>query len=203
VIGLSKELQPANNPEADKSLDPCERPTDQSGGPSTTRNLKCLQNRRGLALIVTVLVLIPVGCLAALFLDAGRVYAVRAGMQAAADATVLAAASGLIDGNGDSVQARAEEYVAMNPIHATPALLESLYINTDLGTVRIVLKYQTGALFWAPGGLTVRMDAGAKAEGVRPGEIGRPIPNGNAFGWWKNDKFNPGSKDSGVVRLAL
>jgi Flp pilus assembly protein TadG len=157
-----------------------------------------------MALIMTVVLLIPLGCLAALFLDVGRLYALRVRMQVAADAAALAAASALIDGdsNGDSVQARADRYVAMNPIYTTPASLESLYVNTDEGTVRVILRYRTGALLWAPAGLTVRMAAGARADGVQPGETGRPIPNGNAFGWWKNEKTNPGAKDSALVRLA-
>ena len=164
-----------------------------------------LHNRRGLALIVTVLILIPVGCLAALFLDAGRLYAIRVQMQVAADAAALAAASALIDGDekGDSVQARAEHYVAMNPIQSSTAFLEFVDLNTESGTVRIVLRYQTSPLLWARGGLTVRMVAEARADGLHPGEIGRPVPPGNAFGWWKKKKEkNPGAPDSALVRLS-
>ena len=163
------------------------------------------QNRRGVVLVATVLLLIPLGLLAALFLDVGRLYSIRARMQVAADAAALAGASALIDGDekGDSVQSRAERYVEMNPIHTTAAFLEFLSINTDSGTVRVVLKYQPVGLLWAPGGMTVRMAAGAKVQAAQAGEIGRPIPNGNAFGWWKNEKINPGSKDSAVIKLAL
>jgi hypothetical protein len=163
-----------------------------------------VHDERGVALIVIMLLLIPVSLLGALFMDVGRLYAMRVRMQVAADAAALAAASGFIDGNvnGDSVRARAEYYVTMNPIHTTPAVLESLIMNSDSGTVSLVLRHQTGSLLMAPGGITIRVGAKAKATVVQPGEIGRPIPNGNAFGWWKNEKTNPGAKDSGLVKLS-
>jgi hypothetical protein len=165
---------------------------------------KCFRDKRGVALVVVALLLMPVSLLSALFLDVARLYAVRARMQAAADAAVLAAASGLIDGDdkGDSVRARAQHYVAMNIIGSAPALLDSLTLNTDAGTVSLVLKHRTGSLLLAPGGVIVRMAAQAGVQQVKSGEIGRPIPQGNAFGWWKKDQSNPGAKDSAVVKLS-
>jgi hypothetical protein len=201
VRNLSKEPHPRNSEETEKKVIECERSTASIGAGKS----KPIQDRRGAALLATVILLLPLGCLAALFLDVGRLYAIRARMQVAADAAALAAASGLIDGDdeGDSVQARAQYYVAMNPIEYTPAFLELLQLNADLGTIRVILRYQTGPLLWAPGGLTLRMVAGARAQKVQPGETGRPIPHGNAFGWWKHDKINAGAQDSGVVKLTL
>lgn len=93
--------------------------------------LECAQDRRGMALNLTVILLVPLGFLVALFMDMGRLYVVRGQMQVAADAAALAGASGFIDGNkeGDSVQVRAAHYVAANPIGAAPAALESLTVN--------------------------------------------------------------------------
>ncbi|HJR16741.1 MAG TPA: pilus assembly protein TadG-related protein [Gemmatimonadales bacterium] len=174
-------------------------------GPPAIENLKRFHDKRGMALVVVILLLLPATLLSALFMDMGRLYAVRVRMQLTADATALAAVSGLIDGDvkGDSVWARARYYLARNTIHSEPALLESLNINTDAGTVSLVLKHQTGSLLLAPGGLTIRMGAKATVQLVQSeNELGRPIPNGNAFGWWKQDHKNPGAKDSGVVKLS-
>ena len=173
-------------------------------GPPAIENLKRFHDKRGMALVVIILLLMPATLLSALFMDMGRLYALRVRMQLAADAAVLAAASGLIDGDvkGDSVRARAQYYLAMNTIHSEPALLESLTMDTDAGTVGLVLKHQTGSLLLAPGGLIIRMGAKARVQIVQSEmEVGRPIPNGNAFGWWKQDRNNPGAKDSGVVKL--
>lgn len=164
---------------------------------------KPIHDERGMALYLVVALLIPVGLLWALFMDIGRLYVTRGQMQVAADAAALAAASGFIDGDpgGDAIQDRAAEYVAANPIGAVPAILESLSIDTDSGSVGLVLKYQTGPLLLAPAGITMRMGAKARATIPTAGETGRPIPHGNAFGWWKHEKINPAASDSGLVRL--
>ena len=53
----------------------------------------------------------------------------------------------------------------------------------------------------APAGITMRVGAKAKATLAQPGEIGRPVPKGNAFGWWKKDKAISAGTDSAIVRL--
>jgi hypothetical protein len=167
------------------------------------RELPRAHDERGMALLIIVALLIPMSLLVALFTDVARLYVMRGRMQVAADAAALAAASGFIDGNvkGDSVEARAAHYVAANPIGAVPATLEDLTMNSDSGTLSLVLSHGTGSLLLAPNGITMRISAKAKAMLVAPGEVGRPIPNGNAFGWWKKDKSSPAGKDSGLVRL--
>jgi Putative Flp pilus-assembly TadE/G-like len=167
--------------------------------------LNAANNERGMALYVMAVLMVPVGLVLALFMDAGRLYVVRGQMQVAADAAALAAASGLIQGqDADSIQARAAYYAAANLVETASPHLDSLTMNTDAGTLRVVLSHQTGALFLAPGGITVRMAAEAKADLVdQENEIGRPIPNGNAYGWWKHekDKSEMAGKDSGLVKL--
>ena len=168
------------------------------------RWMNAAQNERGMALVIMAVLMIPVGLLLALFMDAGRLYVIRGQMQVAADAAALAAASGFIDGTkSDAIQARAANYVAANPIGTVPASIESLTMNTDAGTLSLVLRFQTGSLFWAPGGITVRIGAKARADLVQENEVGRPIPKGNAYGWWKNEKEGSmmAGKDSGMVRL--
>jgi hypothetical protein len=64
-----------------------------------------------------------------------------------------------------------------------------------------VLSHKAGSLLLAPEGITMRIGAKAKATLVQPGEIGRPVPNGNAFGWWKKNKTFSAGKDSAMVRL--
>jgi uncharacterized membrane protein len=166
--------------------------------------MSAAQNERGMALGIMAALMIPVGLLLALFMDAGRLYVIRGQMQVAADAAALAAASGFIDGVKDNaIQARAADYVAANPIGTVPASIESLTMDPDAGTLSLVLRYQTGSLFWAPGGITVRIGANARVDLVRENEIGRPIPNGNAYGWWKQKKEGSlmAGTDSGLVRL--
>jgi hypothetical protein len=149
-----------------------------------------------------VILLVPLGLFVALFMDAARLYVMRGRMQVAADAAALAAASGFIDGDvkDHSIESRAAHYVAANPIGTVPATLESLIMNGDSGTVSLVLSHQTGSLLLAPDGITIRIRANARAGLVQPGQVGRPIPNGNAFGWWKH-KANPAGNDSGLVWL--
>jgi Flp pilus assembly protein TadG len=164
---------------------------------------KRAHDERGMVLHLMVILLVPLGLLLALFMDAGRLYVMRGRMQVAADAAALAAASGFIDGDvkGDSVEARAAHYVAANPIGTVPATLESLIMDSDTGTLSLVLSHQTGSLLLAPGGITIRIRANARVGLVQPDQVGRPIPKGNAFGWWKQDKTNPGGSDSGRVWL--
>jgi hypothetical protein len=151
-----------------------------------------------------VLLLVPMGFIGALAMDAGRLYMVRSEMQVAADAAALAAASSFLDGEdaGDSVQARAEHFVAANPVVNVPAILESLSFNADSGTLKLVLSYHTGPLILAPDGMTMRAGAGARAELVKPGQIGRLIPSENPLHWWKQDEASPGGADSGLVILS-
>jgi hypothetical protein len=138
-------------------------------------------------------------------MDTARLYVIRGRMQAAADAAALAAASAFIDGDkaGDSVQARAAHYVTANAIGSAPATIESLAVDLDSGKLQLVLSYATGSMLLLPGGVTLRVRSAARAQRAQPGEIGRPIPNGNAFGWWKDgDDGLTESSDSAVVRLS-
>jgi hypothetical protein len=182
-----------------------ERPTAIAPVRAKKRWINAAQNERGMTLGIMAVLMIPVGFLAALFMDAGRLYVIRGQMQVTADAAALAAASGFIDGiTSESIQETAAYYVAANPIGAVPASIESLTLNTEAGTLSLVLSHQTEPLFWAPAGITVRIGAEAKADLVtEEGQVGRPIPNGNAYGWWKNDKEGGlmAGKDSGMVRL--
>jgi hypothetical protein len=162
------------------------------------------RDRAGSAPQLMVLLLVPMGFIGALAMDAGRLYMVRGEMQVAADAAALAGASSFLDGEdaGDSVQARAEHFVAANPIVNVPAVLESLSFNADSGTLKLVLSYHTGSLILAPDGMTMRSRAGARAELVKPGQIGRLIPSENPLHWWKQDEASPGGADSGLVILS-
>ena len=159
-----------------------------------------------MALHLLVISMVPLGLFLAALMDVGRLYVTKGRMQVAADAAALAGASGLIDGDeeGDSVQARAAHYLAANAIGTAPATLESLRVNTDSGTLSLVLKHHTGSLFLAPGGIIMRVRSSARAGLVQPGQVGRLIPEENPFGWWKHDEhdeYTPGASDSGVVRL--
>jgi hypothetical protein len=151
-----------------------------------------------------VLLLIPMRLMGAVAVDAGRLYMVRGKMQLAADAAALAGASSFLDeaDAGDSVQARAQHFVAANPIVNAPAVLESLSFNADSGTLKLVLSYHTGSLILGPNGMTMRVRAGARAELVRPGQIGRLIPSENPLHWWKQTEATPGGADSGLVILS-
>jgi Flp pilus assembly protein TadG len=172
---------------------------------SKGRSTNAARDERGIALYLMAVLMIPVGLFLALLMDAGRLYVIRGQMQVAADAAALAAASGLIEGeNRGSIEARAAHYAAANLVGTTGPSLESLTMDTEAGTLRVVLNHQTGALFLAPGGITVRMAAEAKADLVdQENEVGRPIPQGNAYGWWKHEKEKSqmAGSDSGMVRL--
>ena len=189
------------------------RATRAAGGPTgpgvpcsrAGSSLEASRRDRGAALVFAVLLLLPLGVLGAYFMDTARLYVIRGRMQAAADAAALAAASAFIDGdaNGDSVQARAAHYVTANAIGSAPATLESLAVDLDSGKLQLVLSYATGSMLLLPGGVTLRVRSSARAQLAQPGEIGRPIPNGNAFGWWKDgDDGLTESSDSAVVRLS-
>jgi putative Flp pilus-assembly TadE/G-like protein len=174
---------------------------------SSSYLMELLRDRRGAAMaLMTMLLLLPLGLLTAYFTDSARLFVMRVQMQVAADAAALAGASGFIDGDedGDSVEARAAHYVTLNPVGSRAATLESLTVDLDSGTINLVLSHATGPLLFLPRGMTVRVHASAKAGLAGPGEIGRPIHNGNAFGWWKHDKdkeIHAAGSDSGLVRL--
>jgi len=162
------------------------------------------RGRAGSAPQLMVLLLIPMRLMGAVAVDAARLYMVRGKMQLAADAAALAGASSFLDeaDAGDSVQARAQHFVAANPIVNAPAVLESLSFNADSGTLKLVLSYHTGSLILGPNGMTMRVRAGARAELVRPGQIGRLIPSENPLHWWKQNEATPGGADSGLVILS-
>jgi Flp pilus assembly protein TadG len=163
---------------------------------------------RGTALPFLVIAMVPLGILTAAFMDAARLYVTRAQMQVAADAGALGGASGFIDGDadGDSVEARVLHYVEANAIGQVPAIVDTLTVDLDAGTVSLVLRHRTGSLLLAPGGMTMRARATARSRLAGPGEVGRPIPNGNAYGWYNKDETQKdetqgGGTDSAVVKL--
>jgi putative Flp pilus-assembly TadE/G-like protein len=165
---------------------------------------------RGTALPFMVIAMIPLGMLMAAFMDAARLYVTLAQMQVAADAAALAGASGFIDGDneGDSIQARVEHYVEANAIGEVPAIVDSLTMNLDSGTLRLVLRHPTGSLLLFPEGMTLRARSQAKAMLAGAGETGRAIPNGNAFGWWRRETADSevsdtssGGSESALVKL--
>jgi hypothetical protein len=165
---------------------------------------QAVRDRAGSAPQLMVLLMIPMGLIGALAMDAGRLYMVRGEMQVAADAAALAGASSFLDGEdaGDSVQVRVEHFVAANPVVNVAAVLESLSFNADSGRLKLLLSYHTGPLILAPDGMIMRSRAGAKAELVKPGQIGRLIPSENPLHWWKQDEASPGGADSGLVILS-
>jgi hypothetical protein len=134
------------------------------------------------------------------WLDLWRLRSLRVEAQRTADAVALAGASGLIAGSEDSVRVQAERYAALNTVGGHPAQVDSLAIDTHAGTVTAWVGANTGALFLAPSGLRVVASAGAtvspSAEVV--GVRGTPVPQGNAFGWYKH---GGAGRDSAVIRL--
>ena len=166
--------------------------------------IKRVSNDRGTALPFLVMAMVPIGILTATFMDAARLYVMRAQMQVAADAGALGGASGFIDGDadGDSVEARVAHYVEANLIGAVPAIVDSLTMDLDAGTVSLVLRHPTGSLLLFPDGMIIRARASASSQLTEPGEVGRPVHNGNAYGWWKKDHFQGGvGTDSALVKL--
>ena len=159
---------------------------------------KKLRKRSGQTLAIMAALLIPALAVLALTMDLGLVYVRRAEMQRAADAAVLAGAQEFI--TGGSVETYVRSYLEKNPVGNTVATVEQLVIDTDSGRVDLTIGYQTQSLLLAPNGVGLTVHSGATAELTDPGEIGKPVPPGNAYGWYKKEKSNPG-KDSAFARL--
>jgi Flp pilus assembly protein TadG len=157
-----------------------------------------LRKRSGQTLVITTALLIPALAVWALTMDLGLVYVRRAEMQRAADAAVLAGAQEFI--TGGPVETYVRSYLEKNPVGDTVATVEQLVINTDSARVDLTIGYQTQSLLLAPNGVGLTVHSGAAAELTDPGEIGKPVPPGNAYGWYKKEKSNPG-KDSAFARL--
>jgi Flp pilus assembly protein TadG len=153
---------------------------------------------RGSALVLFTVVLSMLMVMCAGLLDLGLVRVARGELQRTADAAALAGVSGMIDGDpgGDTVRSRAIQYVGLNPVRGVVATIETLEAVTDLGTVRVVLGYQTVPLFIAPAGVRLTASAGAQVKQVTEGITGRPAPPGNAFGWYT--KVRPQQEAHGV-----
>jgi Flp pilus assembly protein TadG len=160
-----------------------------------------LRRRRGHTLSLMAVLLLPALGFLALIIDLGRVYAIRAEMQRAADAAVLAGAQELISGN--SVQTYVRTYLQKNPVGHRVATIEQLVINSDSGRVQLTIGYQTAPALLAPDGVGLRVRSGATVQLADSGEVGKPVPPGNAYGWYKNDKKSSPGKDSALVRLTL
>ena len=159
---------------------------------------KKLRSRRGTTLSIMAALLVPALGFCALTMDLGLVYALKAEMQRAADAAVLAGAQEFI--TGGSVETYVRSYLEKNPVGNTVATVEHLVIDTDSGRVDLTIGYRTQALLLAPSGVGLRVRSGATAKLTNPGEVGKPVPPGNAYGWYKKEKSNPG-KDSAFARL--
>jgi len=127
-------------------------------------------NRRGATIVALGLLLLPMLLLATLFLDLGKIYALRNEAQTAADAAALAGVSGFIDGEGEegSVVSRVHHYINDNPIAGEKAAVDSIIIDVGLSSVHVVLGYHTGPLMMSESGL--RLQARAGAELVEPSE---------------------------------
>jgi Flp pilus assembly protein TadG len=159
---------------------------------------KKLRKRSGQTLVITTALLIPALAVWALTMDLGLVYVRRAEMQRAADAAVLAGAQEFI--TGGPVETYVRSYLEKNPVGDTVATVEQLVINTNSARVDLTIGYQTQSLLLAPNGVGLTVHSGAAAELTDSGEIGKPVPPGNAYGWYKKEKSNPG-KDSAFARL--
>jgi Flp pilus assembly protein TadG len=158
-----------------------------------------LRKRRGQTLPIMAALLIPALGVWALTMDLGLVYVRRAEMQRTADAAVLAGAQEFI--TGGSVETYVTTYLEKNPVGDTVATIEQLVINSDSGRVDLTIGYQTQPLLLAPNGVGLRVRSGATAELTDSGEVGKPVPPGNAYGWYKNEKKSSPGKDSALVRL--
>ena len=159
---------------------------------------KKLRNRSGHTLTIMAALLVPALAILALTMDLGLVYVRKAEMQRAADAAVLAGAQEFI--TGGSVETYVMSYLEKNPVGNTVATVEQLVIDTDSARVNLTIGYHTRALILAPNGVGLRVRSGATAKLTNPGEVGKPVPPGNAYGWYKKEKSNPG-KDSAFARL--
>ncbi len=157
-----------------------------------------LRKRRGTTLSIMAALLVPALGVCALTMDLGLVYALKAEMQRAADAAVLAGAQEFI--TGGSVETYVMSYLEKNPVGNTVATVEQLVIDTDSARVNLTIGYHTRALILAPNGVGLTVRSEATAELTDPGEVGKPVPPGNAYGWYKKEKSNPG-KDSAFARL--
>jgi Flp pilus assembly protein TadG len=151
-----------------------------------------------MAILLAVVMLFMV-CL----LDVGRVYVWRTQVQRAADAAALAGASGYVDGDalGDSVRARARDYARRNTVGGAPAVVGAVTLTLDSALVAVRIDYHTPALLFMPRG--GRLSAWATAHAGRPAvgsNLGRPVPRGNAYGWWEQNRV-VGGADSVVLQL--
>ncbi len=159
-----------------------------------------LRRRRGSTLSLMAVLLLPALGFFALSLDLGRIYALRAEMQRAADAAVLAGSQEFI--TGGSVEDYVRTYLEKNPVGHGVASIEQLAINSDSGRVELIITYQTEPALLAPDGVGLRVRSGATVQLTDSGEVGKPVPPGNAYGWYKNDKKSTPGKDSALVRLS-
>jgi Flp pilus assembly protein TadG len=157
-----------------------------------------LRERSGQTLVIMTALLLPALAVWALVMDLGLVYVRRAEMQRAADAAVLAGAQEFI--TGGPVEPYVTSYLEKNPVGDRVATVQQLVIDTDSGRVDLTIRYQTQSLLLAPNGVGLRVHSEATAELTDSGEIGKPVPPGNAYGWYKKEKSNPG-KDSAFARL--
>lgn len=160
-----------------------------------------LHRRRGHTLPLMAALLVPALGFLALCMDLGRVYTLRAEMQRAADAAVLAGAQEFIA--GDSVETYVRTYLEKNPVGHQVATIQQLIIDSDSGRVELTIGYQTGPVLLAPDGVGLRVRSGAEVQLTDSGEVGKPIPPGNAYGWYRNEKNSTPGKDSALVRLTL
>jgi uncharacterized membrane protein len=150
------------------------------------------------AVLVTGLLLFLLG-----ILDLGLLRTKRATLQHAADAAVLAGASGFLDGDpgGDSARVRVAQYVELNPVAGQVPEIDSIGVFPESAVAAVQLSLYTPALF-ARSGITLRAYAAARVSLVTEGQTGRPVPNGNAYGWYRQEKNSkPGASDS--ARIAL
>jgi len=160
-----------------------------------------LRRRRGHTLPLMSMLLIPALGFLALSIDLGRIYALRTEMQRAADAAVLAGAQEFI--SGDAVEAYVRTYLEKNLVGNKVATIEELVIDSDSGLVELTIGYQTDPMLMAPDGMGLRVRSAAAAQLTVPGEIGKPVPPGNAYGWYKKAKKSTPGKDSAAVRLTF
>ena len=157
-----------------------------------------LRERSGHSLVIMTVLLLPALGVLALTMDLGLVYVRKAEMQRAADAAVLAGAQEFI--TGGPVETYVRSYLEKNLVGDAVATVEQLVINTDSARVELTIGYQTQPLLLAPHGVGLTVHSGATAELTDSGVIGKPVPPGNAYGWYKKEKSNPG-KDSAFARL--
>jgi Flp pilus assembly protein TadG len=155
-------------------------------------------HRRGAMLVLLAVSLSFLLTLTVCWLDLWRLRSLHVEAQRTADAVALAGASGLITGSEDSVRIRAARFAAGNTVGGHPAQVDSLAIDTQAGTVVAWVGATTGPLFLAPSGLRVVASAGATVSASVAGVRGTPVPQGNAFGWYKH---GGAGRDSAVIRL--